>query len=110
MTALFTTFLTLTLAITFTYANGQVNDQNIRLTVLRKAIVDSNFIFGKWTDDLETETHLRYLGQAFKILIQFGFGDIRIEQLQELQEANAYLGKRLQKKINEYGKYCEALK
>ncbi|HEY5391243.1 MAG TPA: HD domain-containing protein [Hanamia sp.] len=30
-----------------------------------------------------------------------------IQIFQELQGANAYLGKRLQEKINEYGKYCD---
>ena len=80
MTALFTTFLALTLAISFTYSSGQVNDQNSRQLVLQKAIVDSNFIFGKWTEKGGTEIHLKYLGQVttkhgqtFKILNSMWF-------------------------------------
>lgn len=63
MTSLSTAFLTLTLTLAISFVNGQVNDQFIRERVLKKAIVDSTFIFGKWTEKGETETHLKYLGQ-----------------------------------------------
>lgn len=43
---------------------GQTNDSSIRQQVLEKDIVDSSFIFGKWTKDGETETHLKYLGKV----------------------------------------------
>ncbi|MDB5276164.1 MAG: uncharacterized protein JWR61_1119 [Ferruginibacter sp.] len=59
-----TTFLILTFTIAFSYASGQVNDQNIRQIVLQKSIVDSTFIFGKWIEKDGTETHLKYLGQV----------------------------------------------
>lgn len=64
MTALSPAFLTLAFTITFTCTNGQVNDQRIRQTVLQKAIVDSTFIFDKWTEKSGIETHLKYLGQV----------------------------------------------
>lgn len=44
--------------------NGQVNDANIRQQVLEKGLVDSLFIFGKWTESGQTEAHLKYLGRV----------------------------------------------
>ncbi|MFN8356429.1 MAG: hypothetical protein U0Y10_18375 [Spirosomataceae bacterium] len=74
MTALFSIFLALTLT-SAVYSNAQVNDEVARQKVLQKAVVDSLFIFGKWTEKGGTETHLKYLGQVrtkhgqtFKIL------------------------------------------
>ena len=64
MKALSTAFLILTLTIAVSYVYGQVNDQTIRQRVLKKAIIDRTFIFGKWTDKGGTETHLQYLGQV----------------------------------------------
>lgn len=56
-------------------AVGQVNDRNIRQQVLEKGIIDSVFVFGKWTEKGQTETQLKYLGkvktktgQTFKIM------------------------------------------
>jgi hypothetical protein len=56
-------------------AAGQVNDRNIRQHVLEKGIIDSVFVFGKWTEKSQTETQLKYLGkvttktgQTFKIM------------------------------------------
>ena len=45
-------------------AMGQVNDNFIRQQVLKENIVDSLFVFGKWTIIGGTETHLKYLGQV----------------------------------------------
>ena len=56
------TILALTLLFTLS-ANGQVNENIIRQQVLEKAVVDSLFVFGKWTKTGQTETHLKYLGQ-----------------------------------------------
>ncbi|GGD44460.1 hypothetical protein GCM10011514_05560 [Emticicia aquatilis] len=64
MTTLRTLFIILTLNIIVFSASGQVNDENIRQKVLKKGIVDSLFIFGKWTETGQTETHLKYLGQV----------------------------------------------
>lgn len=58
-----TIFLILTLTIGQNFSSAQVNSENIRQNVLQKAIVDSTFIFGKWTENGGTETHLKYLGQ-----------------------------------------------
>lgn len=75
-----TIFLTLTLTIGQSFSSGQVNAQNIQQNVLQKAIVDSTFIFGSWTENGGTETHLKYLGQlttvhgqTFKILNSTNF-------------------------------------
>lgn len=64
MTALSQNLLLLTLTFAACRVNGQVGDQVIRQIVLEKAIVDSSFIFGKWTEKGGTETHLTYLGQV----------------------------------------------
>jgi len=64
MTALYVTFLTFILTFANSNANGQLHDQPIRQRVLQKAIIDSTFIFGKWTEKEGTETHLTYLGKA----------------------------------------------
>ncbi|RYU92089.1 hypothetical protein EWM62_01210 [Mucilaginibacter terrigena] len=45
-------------------AAAQVNDNKIRLSVLKKGIVGHTFVFGKWTTDGNTETHLKYLGSV----------------------------------------------
>lgn len=45
-------------------AMGQVNDNSIRQQVLKENIVDSLFVFGRWTVNGDTETHLKYLGQV----------------------------------------------
>lgn len=63
MIAISSTFLTLTLTFAI-YSNAQVSDQTIRQKVLVKAIVDSSFVFGRWTEKGGTETHLKYLGQV----------------------------------------------
>lgn len=42
----------------------QINDQNIRLKVLRKNIIGKEFIFGNWNEKGGTETHLKYLGKV----------------------------------------------
>jgi hypothetical protein len=56
-------------------ANGQTKSDDIWQQVLEKGVVDSMFVFGKWTKEGQTETRLRYLGQVtttdgrvFKIL------------------------------------------
>ena len=46
---------------------GQVNDNSIRQQVLKESIVDSLFVFGRWTINGGTETHLKYLGQVMTL-------------------------------------------
>jgi hypothetical protein len=53
------TFFILSLSLT-----GQVNDRSIRQDVLKKGIVNKLFVFGKWKEKGETETHLKYLGKV----------------------------------------------
>lgn len=57
-------FILMMLTVAPFFSKAQVDDQNVRLQVLEKGIVDSTFIFGKWTDNGGTETHLTYLGQV----------------------------------------------
>ena len=45
------------------HAVGQINDSKIRTQLLQLGKTDSHFIFGKWNEKGETETHLRYLGK-----------------------------------------------
>jgi len=61
-----TTYLTVSiLTVLFALsAKGQINDNDKRQQVLEKGIVDSLFIYGKWTEGGQTETHLKYLGQV----------------------------------------------
>lgn len=64
MTTLRTLSIIFTLTLALFSASGQVNDENIRQKVLKKGIVDSLFIFGKWTEKGQTETYLKYLGRV----------------------------------------------
>jgi len=80
MTSLTKPILTLTFTFLIVQAIGQVSDQKIRQQVLEKAIIDSLFVFGKWTEKGGEETHLKYLGQVktkhgqtFKILTSSWF-------------------------------------
>lgn len=43
---------------------SQINDTHLRQTVLEKNIPDSLFVFGKWSENGQTETHLKYLGSV----------------------------------------------
>jgi hypothetical protein len=70
----------LTLFFANSSAKGQLSDQMIRQHVLRQGIIDSLFIFGKWTEKGKTETHLKYLGsvktrkgQTYKVLNSIWF-------------------------------------
>jgi hypothetical protein len=64
MNTLRTCFTTFILILVISSANGQVDDQNIRREVLEKGIIDSLFVFGKWTEEGQNETHLKYLGKV----------------------------------------------
>ena len=60
-----TRLILLILTIFFTTSlEGQVTDNEILQMVLDKNIIDSLFIFGKWTENGQTETHLKYLGEV----------------------------------------------
>jgi hypothetical protein len=70
-----TLFLLFALILFVFSAVGQANHRNIRQLVLEKGIIDSVFVFGKWTEKSQTETQLKYLGkvttktgQTFKIM------------------------------------------
>ncbi|MBJ6368640.1 hypothetical protein [Snuella sedimenti] len=56
-------------------AFGQLQDEEIRQTVLLRNIKEQCFVFGKWSTSGDTETHLTYLGnittktnEVFKIM------------------------------------------
>ncbi len=82
-------------------SSGQVNDDSIRLIVLRKAIVDSLYVFGSWDDEGGTETHLRYLGVIrtdecnYKIMTScwiWGLSSRATNRLLIFNERNEYIG------------------
>jgi len=65
----------LLLCVSFNIAYGQAVNKTQCKKVLIKGCVDSTYTFGKWTQDGQTETHLKYLGQvvtksgnAFKLI------------------------------------------
>ena len=101
MTPLPSIFLTLTLTFAI-YTNAQLSDQAIRQKVLEKAIVDSSFIFGKWTEKGGTETHLKYLGQVttkhgqtFRILTSswfWGLSHRATSRILVFDDKNKYVG------------------
>src|SRR6476660_9446962 len=102
MATLRTAFLTLVLANFITYSNAQVSDQTIRTKVLKKALIDSTFIFGKWTKEGGTETYLTYLGQVttkhdqtFKILnstLVWGLSHRASSSILVFNDRNQYVG------------------
>ncbi|HEU5168529.1 MAG TPA: hypothetical protein VFU29_23450 [Chitinophagaceae bacterium] len=62
MGTLSSTLLIIALTLVTIYSSGQENDEKILKQVLEKGLVDSEFVFGKWTEHGGTETHLKYLG------------------------------------------------
>ncbi len=96
------TLLILILVLITVRSIGQVNDQKTRQLVLEKGIVDSLFIFGKWTKDGETETHLKYLGsvttksgQTYKILNSswfWGHSHRATSRILVFSDRNRYIG------------------
>lgn len=80
----------------------QINDQNIRLEVLRKNVIGKEFIFGKWNEKGGTETHLKYLGKVkisdrkiYKIMNSvwnWGLSRRATNQILIFNERNQYLG------------------
>lgn len=46
--------------------SAQMDENAIRQEVLKKNITDSLFVFGKWTEDGEDETRLKYLGKIYR--------------------------------------------
>jgi len=81
---------------------AQVNDSLIRMQVLNKGIVDSIFIYGKWTKDGGTQTELKYLGlittdsgKVYKIVNSswiFGFAERATNRILIFDDENRYIG------------------
>lgn len=81
---------------------GQVDDDTIRKYVLEKGIIDSTYIFGKWSKDGQTETHLTYLGEVktadgrtFKIINSYwvwGLSHRATSRILIFNERNQYVG------------------
>ncbi len=95
-------FGSLALFLVSNVAWSQVNDEGIRQTVLQKEIIDSQFIFGKWTPNGQTETRLRYLGDVttktgrrFRVLTSYwiwGLAHRGTSRLLFYDEKNRYVG------------------
>jgi hypothetical protein len=89
-------------AFLYQVANGQIKEKKIRSQALKKSIVDSLFVFGKWSTKGATETDLKYLGQlttkagkTFKILnsIWFlGFSHRATSRILIFNANNGYVG------------------
>lgn len=83
-------------------ASAQIEDQNIQLQVLEKSITDSTFIFGKWTENGGTETHLKFLGQlttknghTFKVvnsILFWGLSQRATPRILIFNDQNQYIG------------------
>jgi len=80
---------------------GQVNDDSIRLEVLKNNVTDSLYVFGKWNKANGTETHLRYLGIIktskgnFKIMTScwiWGLSKRATNRILIFSEDNRFLG------------------
>jgi len=82
---------------------GQVSDNEIRQQVLKSDVVDSMFVFGKWTEDGNgEETHLKYLGQfsttdgrTFKIMTStwyWGLSKRATSRILVYNSKNQYVG------------------
>lgn len=59
-----TSFVIILLLVKTSPIYAQTDDGNIRLQVLEKRISNKMFVFGKWTENGGTETHLTYLGEV----------------------------------------------
>ncbi len=102
MTTLSSILITLMLTFASICLSGQVNDQKIRKQVLEKNITDSQFVFGKWTENGGTETHLKYLGQVttkksqtFKVVISswfWGLSHRATSRILIFNDKNQYVG------------------
>jgi hypothetical protein len=94
---------TLILTCLFTLSvKGQLNDFEMQRVVLKNEIVDSLYIFGKWTENGQTETHLKYLGKVvtpdgriFKIMNScyfWGLSHRATSRILIFNDQNEYLG------------------
>ena len=80
----------------------QINDHNIRLQVLRKNIIDKEFIFGNCNEKGGTETHLKYLCKVktpdrkiYKVMNSvwvWGLSKRATNKILIFNEKNQYLG------------------
>lgn len=83
-------------------AFSQINDRNIRLHVLRKNTIGKEYVFGKWTKNEGTESHLKYLGKVksthhrtFKIITStwlWGLSKRATNRILIFNEKNQYIG------------------
>lgn len=91
------------LALLFAFSvKGQVNDKELRQQVLEKDLIDSLFVFGKWTESGQIETHLKYLGtvsttdgRVYKIMNSCSFWGLSRHATSRIlifNDKNQYLG------------------
>ncbi len=86
----------------FNFGKSQINDDKIRLSVLRKNLVGKEFVFGKWNEKGGTETQLKYLGKVktksgkiYKIMNSvwiWGVSSRATSRILIYNEKNQYLG------------------
>lgn len=92
-------------------AKGQLNDFEKRELVLKNEIVDSLYIFGKWSENGQTETHLKYLGKVttsdgriFKIMNSswfWGLSHRATSRILIFNDQNEYIGNYVLGMIND---------
>jgi hypothetical protein len=56
------TYITFLFIISSIVAFAQTGNRNYRVEVLKKNVIQKEFVYGKWTEKGETETRLKYLG------------------------------------------------
>lgn len=82
--------------------SGQTGDHHIRQEVLQRNVRDQTFVFGRWTEAGDTETHLTLLGEVstldgrlFKLMNSFhiwGYSRRGTSRLLVFNERDEYVG------------------
>lgn len=83
-------------------AFSQINDRDIRFHVLRKNAIGKEYVFGKWTENGGTESHLKYLGKVksihnrtYKVITStwlWGLSKRATNRILIFNEKNQYIG------------------
>ena len=84
------------------YLIAQIDNESKHQKVLQKNIKDSMYVFGKWSEDGGTESHLKYLGlvktkkgKVYKIITSswyWGLSHRATSRIYIYNEKNQYLG------------------
>jgi hypothetical protein len=96
---IYVTFLSIILS---NFAFCQTDNRDYRVEVLNKNVVGKEFVYGKWNEEGETETRLRYLGivtakngKTYKIMNSvwtWGLSERSTNRILVFNQKNQYLG------------------